>query len=468
MKKIKLIIIAFVFLLIGITNVNAGEAVPARNLYLLLGDTFGNGWDDSYVTVLYRGTDRPSERYTLEAADGNSQLYTISIPLGQVVEIFFEGYGFVRECSFKLGYDQTFTDPNQLLVDRPTNSLGIGGNGVIVRFTVLGETYSITEIPTTGGNYSVDTSAANGATVGITNIIPDDGYRLKAVKILKASDNSDVTEEVRYNEEDYSFMMPDYEVKIDIEFELIPPTTYDIIKIESNGTFSIDKTTSESGDIITISNIVPEEGYTLKSIKILKARDGSDVTEEVGYNEANKTFTMPDYDINIQVDFELLYEEKTLTVALADITVTVKGNFNGNPELVVTKIEEDNEGYNSLITLVNEEKIVICSYDVSITGGTYEGKLYITFTVGEQYDGETFTIYHKLVNGEVETKTAVVDNGKVEFEIDELSPFMLIADKKAQENKDETPKTGNSIEQYTLLFVIGLVGTISTIVIRKK
>lgn len=66
----------------------------------------------------------------------------------------------------------------------------------------------------------------------------------------------------------------------------------------------------------------------------------------------------------------------------------------------------------------------LSTYDVHIDGG-YEGNITLTFDVGSQYDGRNVAIKHLLDNGNIETYTVTVKDGKVTVTVDSLSPFVL-------------------------------------------
>lgn len=161
----------------------------------------------------------------------------------------------------------------------------------------------ITKKSTMNGSFTVDkTTATSGTIVEIMDIISANSYRLKNVKILKKDDSSDITSIVGYNNANKTFIMPSYDVEIELEFE----KTYIISTNTTNGSFAVDKTITTNGSIVEITDIIPANNYRLKNIKILKKSDSSDITSIVGYNNVNKTFIMPNYDVEIDVEFEKL------------------------------------------------------------------------------------------------------------------------------------------------------------------
>lgn len=264
MKKIKLLVIMLLmFLFVGILNVNA---ITNRNVYLLVEDSFSDGWDGSVVSIFGRSTIGEIGRYGLDS--GGAHLYTISIPIGELIEVFFEGMGGSSECSFKLGYDPTFADSTKLIIEKPSRSLYPGTTTILpdeLGYRILGESFSITYNTPTGGTYLIDSEATNGSTITISNIVPDTGYQLKEIRILKASDDTDVTTSVNYDAATKTFIMPDYAVKVNVVFEKINYTltiTGDNVTI--NPASPIDVVFGDNKEITITANT----GYKLKSVKV--------------------------------------------------------------------------------------------------------------------------------------------------------------------------------------------------------
>ena len=67
---------------------------------------------------------------------------------------------------------------------------------------------------------------------------------------------------------------------------------------------------------------------------------------------------------------------------------------------------------------------MIAGYDITLPGGFW-GELTISFHVGAAYEGQTVTILH-YVNGQVETYTAVVVNGRTTITVSSFSPFAVL------------------------------------------
>lgn len=140
MKKIVAILVLLLFLFAGTINANAATTT---NVYLLLEDSFGDGWDGSSVQIYNRSAGGLIGTY--ELVSGSLQLHTIPITVGQEIEVFFEGYGVVTECSLKLGYDPDFEDPSLLIVEKPRLSMGLGTN-TIGRYTITAPDGSLGEL----------------------------------------------------------------------------------------------------------------------------------------------------------------------------------------------------------------------------------------------------------------------------------------------------------------------------------
>ena len=310
--------------------------------------------------------------------------------------------------------------------------------------------------------YTITVNNVEGATInpnGVIDVVYGDnkeitikanaGYKLKSVKV------NDIPQTLPLTNNKVTLTNIQENKTITVVVEKIPYTI--TINNTIGGTITADKLSATINDIVTLT-VAPDTYYKLKNIT------GITMTK---VNDTTYTYTMPSENVTIDAEFELIFEEKTITKTVGDLTVGIKGTFSQNPEIVITKIEKGNNGYDSLITLVKEDKEVIGSYNISITGGTYIGDLELTFTIGKQYEGDKIIIYHKLANGEIETKTAIVKDGKATITVNELSPFMLATDKEIVAKKDETPKTGIATYIGITVFVTGLAG-VGAITLKKK
>lgn len=180
-------------------------------------------------------------------------------------------------------------------------------NNYMIRAEYVASTHNITGYTSTGGTVTADkTATAAGDTVNIT-VTPAEGYRLVAGS-LKYNDTAILGT---------SFVMPESDVAITADFELIPRS----ISVEptQNGTVAADKTIAVAGDTISLT-FVPDEGYRL-------------VPGSLKYNDTaltGNTFVMPGADVTIHASFELLPEivnTKVLIIGLPEVISLTENDF---------------------------------------------------------------------------------------------------------------------------------------------
>ena len=145
------------------------------------------------------------------------------------------------------------------------------------------------------------TSSVNAGETCSIIITPDDGYRIKSVKV----NNTDVTSSVSNNI--YTINSISSDTSVEVEFEAIPPTTYTLsIKATGNGTATYDdiaiknntKTfTINEGTSATIK-FTPDDGNRIKSVKL----DDKDATSSV----TNNRYTISEIaqNMTLEVTFE--------------------------------------------------------------------------------------------------------------------------------------------------------------------
>lgn len=197
------------------------------------------------------------------------------------------------------------------------------------------------------------------------------------------------------------------------------------------------------------------------------------------------------YQVNIVKE-----EEKPNTITSVDkennVNLGITGNISDGAKITTKEIVKDSDTHLSMKSYINnhlsmerEEYKFVFMRDIKIENGTFNGKLTMTFDIGEQYNGQKCVVLHKKNNGEYEQFNSTIENGKATIEVTELSPFaILIAETKQENNtqaepttpteptdstpkvdkgeKDETPKTGTvDIIGYvlgvTLLTGVGIV-----------
>ena len=153
--------------------------------------------------------------------------------------------------------------------------------------------------------------AGMGETVTVT-ANPDEAYRLKKGSISAYSIAGEVEVE-EAADGTITFIMPDGDVEISAEFELIP---YAItMEPMEHGTVFSDIDGAWSGEEITLT-VSPAAGYQLKNGS-LKVNGGDVALNPVPGSASGYTFTMPDGPVAVSAEFETLPAD-TYTIAILD------------------------------------------------------------------------------------------------------------------------------------------------------
>ena len=258
-----------------------------------------------------------------------------------------------------------------------------GETTVEVEFEAIPPTTYTLSIKATGnGSATYDGTAVRDKTSTFTVIerssadisfSPDDGYRIKSVKV----NSTDVTSSVSNNT--YTISSVSGDTTVEVEFEAIPPTTYTLsIKATGNGSASYDGTTIREktstftvieGTNATIS-FSSDNGYRIKSVKV----NNSDVTSSV----ANGSYTVSSISRNTTVEVE--FEAIPTTTYTLSIKATGNGSasYEGTPIKNSTNTFTVNEGANATITFTPDngyriKNVKVNSTDVtsSVSNNTY-------------------------------------------------------------------------------------------------
>lgn len=285
--------------------------------------------------------------------------------------------------------------------------------------------YTITKGSETNGTFNVDkVSASSGATITISDITPSSGHQFKEVKILKASDNSDITTAVSYNATNKTFIMPDYAVKVGVEFEKIPYTitvnNVDGATITPNGTINV--LYGDNKDITITANT----GYRLKSVKV-------DDVEKLPLTDNKVSLTNITKNMSIVVTVEKIvynFDDDS-----KNVTYTV-----GTDKTLSLRVE-DTDLSNLDKVYVNDKLLDSKYYD------TESGSIIVKLK-------ETYL--NTLANGTYNLKVTTLDGG-------EANTTFVIAN-----SSIVNPKTGDGIMTSVLLGGISILGLLGTAMYLKK
>ncbi|MBO7139067.1 MAG: leucine-rich repeat protein [Prevotella sp.] len=253
-------------------------------------------------------------------------------------------------------------------------------------------------------------SVVEGSSATIT-FSPDDGFRIKSVKV----GGSDVTANVTDNR--YTISSIKAITTVEAEFEAIPTVTYTLtIKANGNGVVSFDGNTvrnkSENFTVNegTTANLVfsPDDGFYTKSVKV----NGTDVTEsivddkyaisniaaitaiEAEFAEELKAFTSEGVNYVVKT-----FKNRTVVVTKGDygkmLTVPATVNYQ-DEDWTVVGIEED--------ALADDDELaaVIWNAKAQFTATTSNPNLLLYVTDGNYAPS---TVNNVVVNGKAESIT---------------------------------------------------------------
>lgn len=175
-------------------------------------------------------------------------------------------------------------------------------SATIVEGKTISVTYGINAIhkgTATGGescDFNIPRTANVGAEIKPTLTLAT-GYEVK--KITVKDGNTDVSEAVRADKA--GFIMPDYNVTVDVEFGKIPykiefnPMSYGTVTASKNGNPVSETNPANYGDTITLT-VTPETGFNIKTVKY------NDTT--ITANEGVYSFTMPAFNVTVSAEYE--------------------------------------------------------------------------------------------------------------------------------------------------------------------
>ncbi|MDU5323519.1 MAG: S-layer homology domain-containing protein [Peptoniphilus harei] len=180
-----------------------------------------------------------------------------------------------------------------------------------------------------------------------------------------------------------------------------------------------------------IINEVTETYYTYKdgyeeSWDKVWVENSKEVPEDKTQNDKPDSNAKKDYierklddkTSNVNIEGKLTKDAKLVVV---DKSTTKDG------KVTITVPETILKYYKTLKPAQDKLYEIVKSFDIKILGD-YQGKLKISLPVGEENNGRRAIIKHLSKNG-LKTYTSTVEKGSVSFEVDSLSPFVVIIEK---------------------------------------
>ena len=180
-----------------------------------------------------------------------------------------------------------------------------------------------------------------------------------------------------------------------------------------------------------IINEVTETYYTYKdgyeeSWDKVWVENSNEVTEDKKQNYKPDSNTKKDYiesklddkTSNVNIEGKLTKDSKL---------VVVDKSTKKDGKLTITVPETILKDYKTLKPAQDKLYEIVKSFDIKILGD-YQGKLKISLPVGEENNGRKAIIKHLSKDG-LKTYTSTVEKGSVSFEVDSLSPFVVIIEK---------------------------------------
>ena len=266
---------------ITVTRANSGEPLTVT------GNSFTMVPEPVKVAVAFKNS--AYEITKAPATNGSFTLTPEHAIMGQTVVVNAvpnEGYQVKSITVYKTG-DETVT------VDVTAGSFVMPAYPVTV--AVEFETASLEVFKSTGienGDITIShTQAQLGETVTISPAGAE-GYTLDAITVYKTGDPS-VTVAVTGN----SFVMPTYPVTVHATFKKIDYTVSVVDDANEKGSFTVDKTTAQMGDTVTV-DITCAEGWAVRGITLTDSNGESKLVD--------KTFTMPAGNVTVRVSYMVI------------------------------------------------------------------------------------------------------------------------------------------------------------------
>ncbi len=303
--------------------------------------------------------------------------------------------------------------------------------GSVEEFDVVNN-FSLSIKATGNGSVSYNESTIRNQTTTFTvdegtsvmvSFSPDNGYRIKRVKV----NDTDVTSSVSDNS--YTISSISENTTLEVEFEAIPPTTYTLsIKAAGNGSASYNgatvknSTTNFTVDEGTSATVLfsPDSGYRIKSVKV----NDSDVTS--GISDNSYTISSISENTTLEVEFEAIPPTTyTLSIKAAGNGsasyngATVKNsttNFTVDEGTSATVLFSPDSGYRIKSVKVNDSDVTSGISDNSYTIGSISGNT----TLAVEFEAITYTLSIKATgNGSASYNGSTIKDQTSTFTVNE-------------------------------------------------
>ena len=231
----------------------------------------------------------------------------------------------------------------------------------------------------------------NEGTSATISFTPDNGYRIKSVKL----NNVDVTSSVTNNQ--YIISSISANTTMEVEFEAIPPTTYTLsITASGNGSASYSGSvirgttqtfTVNEGTSATVS-FTPDSGYRIASVKL----NNTDVTANVSNNQY--TISSISANTTLSVTFE------AIPATTYSLSITASGNgsasYSGSTIRSTTQSFTVNEGTSATVSFTPDSGYRIASVKLNNTDVT-SGVSNNQYTISSISANTTFSVTFEAI-----------------------------------------------------------------------
>ena len=359
-------------------------------------------------TLSIKATGNGSASYDGSSIRGKTQTFTVNE--GTKATITFTPDNGYRIKSLKVnGSSKTASTSYAVTVNADTS--------VEVEFEAIPiSTYSFSVIATGNGSASYGGETIRGTTKTYTvnegtsvtiSFAPDNGYRIKSLKV----NGSAVTTSTSYT------ATVNANTTIEVEFEAIPQTNYTLsIKASGNGSASyggetIRGTTKSytvaEGTSATIS-ISPDNGYRIKSLKV----NGSAKTASTSYDVTVNA------DTSVEVEFEVIPDDPTPTPTPTTYTLIIEAIGNGTVSYGGENVRQTTENYtldeDAYVTLTfipddgyRIKDVEVNGTSVSLGNNSYELRMNGDVTVNVEFEEIPTTTFSLSIS--------VTGNGSVNY-----------------------------------------------------